>query len=75
MWKGLVEHSIDGWNIGPAPTGTWPSGSRTPTRIKASQGRTKTRLVLDPATRARRGTRSSPGAPWTSWACPPSPPG
>ena len=29
-WKGLIEHTIDGWNIGPASTGTCPTASPTP---------------------------------------------
>jgi len=28
-WKGLREHSLAGWNIGPAPTATWPRKSPT----------------------------------------------
>jgi site-specific DNA recombinase len=47
--EGLVQHSIDGWNIGPAPYGYAAERVEHPNRIKASQGRTKTRLVLDPA--------------------------
>jgi len=47
-WKGLVEHSLDGWNIGPAPYGYTPVRVPHPVPVKASQGRTKTRLVPDP---------------------------
>jgi hypothetical protein len=47
-WKGLVEHALDGWNIGPAPYGYLPDRQAHPIRVKASQGRTKTRLALDP---------------------------
>jgi hypothetical protein len=47
-WKGLVEHAIDGWNIGPAPYGYRSDRIPHPVPAKASQGRTKTRLALDP---------------------------
>ena len=47
-WKGLVEHSLDGWNIGPAPYGYLADRIPHPVPVKASQGRTKTRLALDP---------------------------
>ena len=47
-WKGLVEHSIDGWNIGTPPYGYAADRVPHPVPVKASQGRTKTRLVLDP---------------------------
>jgi hypothetical protein len=48
-WKGLVEHALDGWNIGPAPYGYLADRIPHPVPAKASQGRTKTRLSLDPA--------------------------
>ena len=48
-WKGLVEHALDGWNIGPAPYGYAADRIPHPVPAKASQGRTKTRLALDPA--------------------------
>ena len=48
-WKGLVEHSLDGWNIGTAPYGYRADRIPHPVPVKASQGRTKTRLALDPA--------------------------
>src|SRR5690348_17255637 len=48
-WKGLVEHALDGWNIGPAPYGYLADRIEHPVPVKASQGRTKTRLALDPA--------------------------
>ena len=48
-WKGLVEHALDGWNIGPAPYGYLADRIPHPVPAKASQGRTKTRLALDPA--------------------------
>jgi site-specific DNA recombinase len=47
-WKGLAEHALDGWNIGSAPYGYLPDRVPHPVPVKASQGRTKTRLVLDP---------------------------
>jgi site-specific DNA recombinase len=47
-WKGLVEHSLDGWNIGYAPYGYLAARQPHPVPVKASQGRTKTRLTLDP---------------------------
>ncbi len=48
-WKGLAEHALDGWNIGPAAYGYTPVRIPHPVPVKASQGRTKTRLALDPA--------------------------
>ena len=48
-WKGLAEHALDGWNIGPAPYGYTADRIPHPVPVKASQGRTKTRLALDPA--------------------------
>jgi DNA invertase Pin-like site-specific DNA recombinase len=47
-WKGLVEHALDGWNIGPAPYGYRADRIAHPVPAKASQGRTKTRLAPDP---------------------------
>ena len=47
-WKGLVEHSLDGWNIGTAPYGYLADRIPHPVPVKASQGRTKTRLAKDP---------------------------
>ena len=47
-WKGLVEHALDGWNIGPAAYGYTPDRVPHPVPVKASQGRFKTRLALDP---------------------------
>jgi len=48
VWKGLAEHSMDGWNIGPAPYGYQAERVSHPVPVKAAQGRTKTRLALDP---------------------------
>jgi len=50
VWKGLVEHSMDGWNTGPAPHGYLAERVPHPNPVKAAQGRTKSRLVLDSAT-------------------------
>ena len=48
IWKGLVEHTIDGWNIGTPPYGYAADRIPHPAPFKAAQGRTKTRLILDP---------------------------
>src|SRR5713101_8037514 len=48
-WKGLREHALDGYNIGGAPYGYQPERHPHPVPVKAAQGRTKTRLVPDPA--------------------------
>ncbi len=48
IWKGLIEHSADGWNIGPIPYGYLADKVTHPSPIKASQGLTKTRLAVDP---------------------------
>ena len=44
-WQGLVEHAIDGWNIGPAPYGYSADRIPHPAPGKAAQGWTKTKLV------------------------------
>ncbi len=49
IWKGLVEHSAEGWNIGTPPYGYAAERVTHPNPLKASQGHTKTRLILDPA--------------------------
>jgi DNA invertase Pin-like site-specific DNA recombinase len=49
IWKGLAEHSLDGWNIGTVPHGYAAQRHPHPNPLKASQGRTKTRLDIDPA--------------------------
>jgi site-specific DNA recombinase len=48
IWKGLIEHSLDGWNIGSPPYGYAAERIPHPVPFKAAQGRTKARLVLDP---------------------------
>ncbi len=48
IWKGLVEHSLDGWNIGTPPYGYTADRIPHPVPFKAAQGRTKSRLTLDP---------------------------
>jgi hypothetical protein len=47
-WEGLRQHTLSGWNIGPAPYGYLSERVTHPVPMKAAQGRTKTRLVLDP---------------------------
>jgi site-specific DNA recombinase len=47
-WKGLKEHTTEGWNLGPVPYGYLPDRVPHPNPFKAAQGRTKTRLALDP---------------------------
>jgi site-specific DNA recombinase len=48
IWKGLVEHALDGWNIGTPPYGYVAERIPHPVPFKAAQGRTKSRLLLDP---------------------------
>ena len=48
IWKGLVEHCMDGWNIGTPPYGYLADRIPHPVPFKAAQGRTKSRLILDP---------------------------
>jgi hypothetical protein len=48
IWKGLVEHSLDGWNIGTPPYGYAADRIPHPVPFKAAQGRTKSRLTLNP---------------------------
>ena len=47
-WKGLQEHSLAGWNIGPAPYGYVAEQIPHTASAMAAQGRTKSRLALDP---------------------------
>jgi DNA invertase Pin-like site-specific DNA recombinase len=46
--KGLEEHALAGYNNGRCPYGYAPDRSPHPVPVKASQGRTKTRLAVDP---------------------------
>ncbi|MGH3193925.1 MAG: recombinase family protein [Streptosporangiaceae bacterium] len=48
-WKGLQEHSLAGWNIGFPPYGYAADRIPHPAPAKAAMGRTKSRLILDPA--------------------------
>ncbi len=50
-WKGWVEHNAAGWNVGVPPYGYLAERHPHPNPLKASQGRTKTRLITDPARR------------------------
>jgi site-specific DNA recombinase len=61
-WKGLQEHSLAGYNIGTPPYGYAADRTGHPAPAKAAQGRTKTRLILDPD-RAPWWSRSTPGGP------------
>jgi DNA invertase Pin-like site-specific DNA recombinase len=47
-WQGLREHALSGWNIGKPPYGYAAQRVPHPVAVKAAQGLTKTRLVLDP---------------------------
>jgi site-specific DNA recombinase len=47
-WRGFEQHTLDGYNIGGAPYGYTPDRIPHPSPAKAAQGRTKTRLLLDP---------------------------
>src|ERR1051326_8948402 len=47
-WRGFEQHTLDGYNIGGAPYGYAPDRIPHPNPAKAAQGRTKTRLLLDP---------------------------
>jgi site-specific DNA recombinase len=47
-WRGLRQHTMDGWNIGAVPYGYLGEKVPHPVPLKAAQGRTKTRLTLDP---------------------------
>ena len=49
IWKGLIEHSLDGWNIGTPAYGYLAERIQHPVPFKAAQGRTKSWLILDPA--------------------------
>jgi len=47
IWKGLMEHSLGGWNVGAPPYGYAAERIPHPVPFKAAQGRTKARLVID----------------------------
>ncbi len=47
-WKGWTEHNAAGWNVGVPPYGYTAERHQHPNPLKASQGRTKTRLIPDP---------------------------
>src|SRR5450755_2195299 len=47
-WKGLKEHTAEGWNLGKVPYGYAAERVTHPNPSKAAQGLTKTRLALDP---------------------------
>jgi len=46
-WKGLKEHTAQGWNLGKVPYGYLPERITHPNPSKATQGLSKTRLALD----------------------------
>jgi site-specific DNA recombinase len=46
--KGLEEHAIAGWNTGTVPYGYKPDRVTHSVPVKAQQGRTRTRLAVDP---------------------------
>jgi site-specific DNA recombinase len=47
-WAGFQEHSLEGFNTGPAPYGYAGHRIPHPAPSKAAEGRTKTRLMIDP---------------------------
>jgi len=49
VWAGFREHTLDGWNIGTPPYGYLGEKVPHPNPAKRAEGRTKTRLVRDPA--------------------------
>ena len=48
MWRGMRTHAAEGYNLGKVIDGYLPERIPHPAPAKAAQGRTKTRLVLDP---------------------------
>jgi hypothetical protein len=46
--EGLREHSLARWNIGPAPYGYQAEKVAHPVAVKAAQGHSKSRLIIDP---------------------------
>lgn len=59
------QHSLDGWNIGPAPYGYLADRIPHPVKAKAAPGRTKSRLISDPQ-RGAPGAALGPGIPETA---------
>lgn len=47
-WEGMREHSMSGYNTGPAPYGYQAERIPHPVQAKRSMGATKSRLALDP---------------------------
>ncbi len=47
-WQGFREHALEGYNVGPAPYGYAAHRIPHPAPAKAAEGKTKTRLMLDP---------------------------
>lgn len=74
-WRGLREHSLDGRNIGTPGYGYQADRVPHPVPLKASQGRTKTRLALDPRPATTWWPGCSAGGSATGSAWPPPPPG
>ncbi|MGI5223760.1 recombinase family protein [Actinoallomurus sp. CA-142502] len=48
-WDGFCEHTEQGWNIGRPPYGYLAEKRPHPVPARRAEGKTKTRLVLDPA--------------------------
>ncbi len=48
VWGGLREHALDGWNVGVPPYGYLAKKEPHPNPAKRAEGRTRTRLILDP---------------------------
>ena len=48
VWNGLKEHSLAGWNLGIVPYGYTAERHPHPNPAKNADGRTKTRLAIDP---------------------------
>jgi hypothetical protein len=66
-WRGFEQHTLDGYNIGGAPTGTTPNASRTPTPARPPKAAPRPASYWTrPA--PRWWPRYSAGGPWTSWA-------
>jgi hypothetical protein len=48
-WEGFIQHTIQGWNVGKPPYGYLPQKVPHPVPARRAEGRTKHRLVPDPA--------------------------